>query len=301
MTDKKYVIYQNDLKFRNQRLLDESKIDWNQNNIKHLYGVDHDSLEYRIKDSDNNKNIEIDLREMKLNNIPNEIKSNKFINLSHLFLSNNNLTGYLDFSMFKNLITLDLDSNDITKIKLPENLSELSINNNKLEYIECNKKLLRLKASNNNIANISIETNIEILELDNNKIEKLNIDKLNKLERLIIFCNPIKNIKLSSNLTYLDISETNIDNIDYISSDRLIHLVANSCINLKILPRLKELKILEIINTPIDKLFFYENFELIILQFNLTKNISTKYKENGANIQIRKNTLLVISRSHINI
>ena len=60
-----------------------------------------------------------------------------------------------------------------------------------------------------------------------------------------LFCNPIKNIKLSPNLTYLDISETNIDNIDYISTDKLIHLVANSCINLKILPRLKELKILE--------------------------------------------------------
>ena len=35
----KYIIYKNDLKFRNQRNLDKSKIDWEQNDISDLYTV----------------------------------------------------------------------------------------------------------------------------------------------------------------------------------------------------------------------------------------------------------------------
>jgi hypothetical protein len=295
MDQKKYVIYQNDLKFRNNRNLDETKIDWNQNNIKHLYNINHDTLEYRIKESNENNNNEIDLRELKLLNIPNEIKTTKFINLSHLFLSNNNLNDFIDISMFKNLTSIDLDNNRIKKIKLPNELKECSINNNELISLELNKKLIRLKASNNKLENITLLDNLEIVELDNNQLKNINIDNLKSLEKLIIFSNPLDTINISNNnLSYLDISETNITQLNL--SDNIISVVANSCKNLKEITKSKSLKNLELINSPVDKLYYYDNFELIILQLNTTKNVSKKYKENNANIQIRQNILLVISR-----
>ena len=294
MEQKKYVIYQNDLKFRNNRNLDETKIDWNQNNIKHLYNINHDTLEYRIKESDENKNNEIDLRELKLINIPNELKTTKFMNISHLFLSNNNLSEFIDISIFKNLLSVDLDNNNIKKIKLPTELKECSINNNALLSLELNKNLIRLRASNNKLEDIILSDNLEIVELDNNRIKNINIDNLKSLEKLIIFSNPLDNINITDSLNYIDISETNITQLNL--SDNIISVVANSCKNLKEITKSKSLQNLELINSPVDKLYYYDNFELIILQLNTTKNVSKKYKENNANIQIRQNILLVISR-----
>jgi hypothetical protein len=294
MEQKKYVIYQNDLKFRNNRNLDETKIDWNQNNIKHLYNINHDTLEYRIKESDENKNNEIDLRELQLTNIPNEIKNIKFINISHLFLSNNNLSEFIDISIFKNLTSVDLDNNRINKIKLPTELKECSINNNELISLELNKNLIRLKASNNKLEDLILTDNLEIVELDNNKLKYINIDHLKKLQKLIIYSNPLDTINIVNNLTYIDVSETNITQLNL--TDNIISVVANSCKNLKEITKSKSLKNLELINSPVDKLYYYDNFEIIILQLNTTKNVSKKYKENNANIQIRQNILLVISR-----
>jgi hypothetical protein len=294
MEQKKYVIYQNDLKFRNNRNLDETKIDWNQNNIKHLYNINHDTLEYRIKESDENKNNEIDLRELKLINIPNELKTTKFMNISHLFLSNNNLSEFIDISIFKNLLSVDLDNNNIKKIKLPTELKECSINNNALLSLELNKNLIRLRASNNKLEDIILSDNLEIVELDNNRIKNINIDNLKSLEKLIIFSNPLDNINITDSLNYIDISETNITQLNL--SDNIISVVANSCKNLKEITKSKSLQNLELINSPVDKLYYYDNFELIILQLNTTKNVSKKYKENNANIQIRQKILLVISR-----
>jgi hypothetical protein len=289
----KYVIYQNDLKFRKSRNLNSNKIDWEQNNIKHLYQIDHDTLEYRIKESDKNNNVDIDLRELELDKIPIELSNKKFINLTHLFLSNNNISDFVNLDIFNNLLTVDLDSNNIDSIKLPNSLIELSINNNKLTSINLNKNLVRFKASNNKLNNIVLSDNIEIAELDNNNITNLDIKDSNKLNRLIIFSNPLEKIDII-NLKYLDISETNIKELKL--TDSIENVVANSCKYLTNITKSKSLKTLEIINTPVDKLYFYDSFELIVLQLNLTKNISKKYRDVNANINIRKNTLLVISR-----
>jgi hypothetical protein len=294
---KKYVIYQNDLKFRNFRNLDKSKIDWSKNNISHLYDIDHDTLDFRLKESRGGGNKDIDLRHLELLQIPMQIYTSSFNNLQHLFLSHNKLSGKIDLASFTNLVSLDLDNNNITDIVLPQKLIELSINSNLLSFLNCNKNLIRLKVSNNKLTNIQLSDNLEILELDNNRFTNIDINNLFKLRRLIIFSNPLENIKLNPSIVYADISETNISQILYYNvSYNLEHLVANTCKNLKEIPKFNKLKNLELINTPVDKLYYYDNFELIIVQFNLTKNISKKYKENDANIQIRKNTLLVISK-----
>jgi len=293
--DKKYVIYQNDLKHRNMTKLDINKIDWNQNDIRHLYNINHDTLEYRFKESEKDNYQHIDLTNLNLINLPKQLDSNIFYNnLLHLFISNNNIKGKLNLSNFKKLESIDIDNNDIDEIILPESLKELSISNNKLKYIKCNKNLIRIKCSNNLLEKIDLNNNLEICVFDNNKLTILDMRKLNLCEKIIIYNNPLQNLLTPSSLKYLDLSETLISEL--YDCDNLLHLVANKCINLKNLPKYKNIEFIEIIETPIEKLYFYEKYKLILIQLNITKNISKKYKENNALIQIRNNILLTISK-----
>ncbi len=243
--EKKYIIYKNDLKFKNERNINFDKIDWEQNDIKHLIKIDHDSLEYRINESKN--------------------------------------TNYNDFDL--ELMNLNI---------IPDSLVELSICKNNLTEFISNNKIKRLKISNNKIKKLVVSNNIEILEANNNLINDYDFSNFKKLNKLIIYSNPLSSIKFPPECTYIDLSETNINYIDNLY--KIEHLVLNKCINIKNLPLSDNLKTLEIIETPIDKLYFYNNYELILLQLNLTQNVSSKYKKSNANIQIRKNTFLVISK-----
>ena len=293
--DKKYVIYQNDLKHRNMTKLDINKIDWVQNDIRHLYNINHDTIDYRLHESTKDNYQHIDLTNLNLKNLPNQIENNTYYNsLIHLFISNNNIKGKLNLSNFKKIESIDIDNNEIEEIILPESLKELSISNNKLKYIKYNKNLMRIKCSNNIIEKIDLNNNLEICVFDNNKITNLNMYNLNKCEKIIIYNNPLQNLITPSVLKYLDISETLINEL--YNCDNLLHLVANKCINLKNLPKYKNIEFIEIIETPIERLYFYEKYKLILIQLNLTKNISKKYKDNNALIQIRNNILLTISR-----
>lgn len=293
MEEKKYIIYKNDLKNRKNSNIDITKINWEGNDIRNIININHDTLEYRL--NENKLNDMIDFTNLELTNIPKQINLNVyFINLKHLFISNNNLSKSIDFINFINLETLDIDNNNIESINFPDKLKELSICNNKLKSLNC-KNLIRLKCSNNILTNIILSKNLEIIEINNNYIQNLNLINLNKLQRLIIFSNPLTNISLPNNISYLDISDTQIIFLN--EMENLINLVANNCVNLKNLPKLNNMEFLEIIGTPIEKLIFYEKYKLIILQINLTKNISKKYKESNASIKIRNNILLTISNN----
>jgi hypothetical protein len=298
INQKKYVIYQNDLKFRSSRNLDENKIDWDQNNIKNIYNVDHDTLEYRIKDCIKTNFVDLDLEQMTLQEMPKQIFTNdNFLNLKHLFLSNNNIEGFLDLSYLNKLELIDVDFNKITKIKLPSNLMEFSANNNLIENIPHLEKVKRFRLSNNKIEHFDkelINKNIEIIEINNNNITNIDLSDFKMLKRFIGFTNPLTQIVLSDNLIYADLSETKIVTLNNLN--KIEHIVLNNCHFLREIPKSDYLKTLEIINTPIQKINFYTNFELIILQMNLTKNISSKYKQIDANMKIRKNIYLVISR-----
>ena len=148
------------------------------------------------------------------------------------------------------------------------------------------------------IIELNIPNTIEILEINNNLISSYDFSSYVRLNRLIIFSNPLKNILLPKYVLYVDLSETQIENISNLY--KIEHLVLNSCNFIRELPQSDIIKTIELINTPIEKLYFYKNYELILTQLNLTKNISSKYKKSNANIQIRKNLYLVISKG-INI
>jgi len=296
--EKKYIIYKNDLKYREDRNLDINKIDWNQNDIKHLMKMDHDTLEYRLNESNNTNYNDLDLEMLKLNQLPSIIRNDIFFNLKHLFISNNSLNEKIDLSFLKNLEILDITNNNINNIIVPNSLIELSACNNSITQFISNNKLKRLKISNNKITELNIPNTIEILEINNNLISSYDFSSYDRLNRLIIFSNPLKKILLPKYVLYVDLSETQIENISNLY--KIEHLVLNSCNFIRELPQSDNIKTIELINTPIEKLYFYKNYELILTQLNLTKNISSKYKKSNANIQIRKNLYLVISKG-INI
>jgi hypothetical protein len=192
---------------------------------------------------------------------------------------------------------IDVDNNNITKIKLPISLMEFSANNNLIENIPYLEKAKRFRLSNNKIEHFDkdiINKNIEIIEINNNNITNIDLTGFNVLKRFISFTNPLTQIIFSDNLIYADLSETKIVKLNNLN--KIEHIVLNNCPFLTEIPKSDYLKTLEIINTPIQKINFYTKFELIILQMNLTKNISSKYKEINANMKIRKNIYLVISR-----
>lgn len=297
MCDKKYVIYKNDLKNKNISNINFNNVDWEQNDIKNLIKTNFDTLEYRL--NENEKNM-LDLNNIKLSIIPESIKNNLYYNnLLHLFISNNNLKNDIDFSNFKVLETLDIDNNFINNIILPKSLKELSANNNKLIKLECNKNLLRLRCTNNLLETINLSNIIELLEINNNKIKYLDLSNFKNIDRLIIHDNPLIKLVLTPKLLYIDLSNTQIDELIYNKNNildyKINHLVCNNCTNLTNIPQFKYIEFLEIIGSPVEKLYFYKDFKLIILQINLTKNISKKYKDNNANINIRNNILLTIS------
>lgn len=300
--DRKYFIYENDLKFRSSRNLNLSNIDWKQNDIKHLYDIDHDTLQYRTEACIKSGYNDLDLEQMNISNIPTYLfNNNNFSNIKNLFISNNNLIDQINLSFFKNLEMVDLDNNKLTNIILPNNIIEISCNNNLLDSIPDLKKAKRCRMSNNKIKIFSISSiDIEIIELDNNDITQIDISQYNKLKKIVIFKNPLTYIKMSNNnvnLKYVDLSETKIINLDNIN--HINHLVLNHCIYIRELPKSDYLQTLEIINTPIEKLQFYKEFELIIFQMNLVKNVSSKYKLANANIQLRKNIYVVISKENV--
>jgi hypothetical protein len=296
--EKKYIIYKNDLKYRENRNIDINKVDLEQNNIKHLININHDTLEYRISESKEVNYKDLDLEMLKLNEIPSILRNNIFTNLKFLFIANNNLSNTIDLTFLKNLEILDVTHNNITNIILPHSLIELCACNNSITKFISNENLKRLKISNNKINEMNLSKTLELLEVNNNNILSYDFTNFNKLNKLIIYSNPLKKILLPQNTIYIDLSETLIDNIQNLY--KVEHLVLNNCKEIKILPLSDNIKNLELIGTPIEKLYFYKNYEFIMTQLNLTKNISSKYKNSNANIQVKKNTFLVISRN-INI
>lgn len=295
MTDKKYIIYQNDLKYKKDRNINFSDVDFTKNNISHKIHINHDSIDYRYAECVEHKYFSLDFTSIKLIQMP--ILRNNFLNIKCLFLANNELNNTLDLSYLKNLISVDIDNNKICNLILSNTIEEISAQNNLLEYIYEYPNLKRLKISNNKIKILPIFPKLEILEVNNNEITELI--SYPKLHRLIAYTNPLQKIYFNSELKYADISETHIKEIN--SCDKLEHLVANYCINLNSIPVIESLKSLELMGTKLLKLYFYPNFDIIIFQINLIQNISSKYKKINANFQLRNNTMLCISKGEITV
>ena len=90
MTTKKYIVYENDLKYKQKRNLDKSKIIWYDDNLNYLYSnVDLDTFEYRLAESKKNEYMYLDITNMDLDSFP------KIPQVPHNFLALASLNSFL--------------------------------------------------------------------------------------------------------------------------------------------------------------------------------------------------------------
>jgi Leucine-rich repeat (LRR) protein len=264
----------------------------------HIYNNDlrmekDNTYERRIKsylDSDFDKDT-LDLSNLDLNNLNNLPNVNL---ITHLFISANKLSGLLDVSNIINLLILDICDNKITSIKLPNKLNEFMFDNNQISELPKLTTLKRLQGCNNNLTFIHEYPSLEILIVSNNYINNLN--NCLSLKKLIINDNPINKLYNMNTLEYLDISNTKLQHVNY-NFENLIHLVNNynTITDLPDKNTIPKITCIEVISTPINKINFYPLFDIIICSLNLTKNISSKYKD-VANIKIKNNTIICITK-----
>ncbi len=296
---KEAFIYENDLKFIkiNDMNINSPKVFFDNEETRNNININSLSIDYRLKECKKNSSTSLDLSLMNIKKEDIFSLDIDYSKILYLFLNDNNLSGEINLSKFSNLEVLDIENNNLTKIILPKSLKELVINNNKLTELPTNINLIRLKANKNNLTILPEEyTNIENLELSYNNITKIN--NRSKLRRLIIDSNPVELINSLESLTYLDISDTN--QVKLYDLPLIKNLVANST-KLTEVPNFKTLEVIEVINTPIKKIQFFEKFDIILCSYNLTKNISSKFVDLGkAHIKVKNNNVICISREEIN-
>lgn len=254
-----------------------------------------DNLELRLKESIKSNYDFLDLAELDLITFPDIDKKFKD-RITHLFINSNKITGTLDLKDFINLTIIDISDNYINKLILNDRVVEVCCKFNELEEIEGGKNLKRLNCSHNKLTKIEFR-NLEILEAGSNFIEKYDIP--DNLIRLVIDTNPITILNgPGSKLTYLDVSFTKVNMVN--SFENLRNLVANST-RLSIVPKLPKLKHLELIDTNVEKIKYIEEVELILITTKNVKEISSKYKANNFDINVRNKCILCISRNGMNL
>lgn len=228
--EKKYVVYENDLKFRDMRNIDINKADWATDDIKDLSAKDFDTITYRLKQCKQGGFQSLDFSRLKLKKFPDLSLYNHFEdlkkNLKYLFLDNNDLIVCDDkIKHFKYLEVLDISFNKITDILyLPPYLKELNCNTNLLKSIGHHDHLKMLDCSTNQIELLGNYINLTDLICFDNKLSR--IQNYGNLNRLICKKNPIVTISDQPSLTHLDCSETNVTN-NICNMPKLSNLICN--------------------------------------------------------------------------
>jgi hypothetical protein len=294
--EKKIIIYENDLKFKKYRQIDFSSnlIEFASDDLKIKALNNLDTVEYRMIEAEKNNYMMIDLSHLSLSHINMIFKKEHYEKCEILFLNNNHLYDHIDFSKFINLKVLDVTFNNIESIILPKSLIELTASDNNIKKLQSElPNLERLVINNNNIKILYEYINLELLECAVNEIELIKLYP--KIKKIIAHNNPLKIISPLSSLSYLDIAECPIEEIPIFPS--LKHLVASNTKLTEINPSMINLEFIEIINTPIKRLSYFENFDIILLSNNLTKSISSKYKHIANAIICQKGMIISISKN----
>jgi len=280
MSNKKYVVYENDLKFKSKRNIDPQKAIWDSKHIENNFlNQNLDTLSYRFDECQKNNFEYLDLSHLELEKVPN-VSTHKYakdlVKVKYLFLNDNKLTECpTNLQYFSNLEVLDISSNLITTITyLPTSLKEFVCHNNCLKSVPPHDYLLKLDCSHNSIASLNKYGYVKDIICHDNEIK--TIPTYQNINRIICKNNPIIHIETQPSVESLDCSKTNISgklsnmpNLKYfICNDTKIDDVSN-LVNLESLEILDSL-VLKIPHLPKLKGLLYKN----------TKNIelSSKYK-----------------------
>jgi hypothetical protein len=258
----KYVVYRNDIKFKDHRLIDPTRAIFADKEVENDY-MNHntDDIEYRVQQCVREKYSYLDLSHMKSDCIEklchHELYQKIIENVKHLFVDGSELTKLDTVEKFINLQTLDASNNQLTNLpNLPETLEELILTNNKISRFDQKLPCLKILVASNNLLK--------------------HIEYPNKLGRLEISNNPIKLLGSTKELYFLDISNTlitvipeNFDQVEYLDCCKT-HVTT--------IPQMKKLKTLRCNDSmvfDISKLTMLETLEMVRCLINAIHHIPT--------------------------
>lgn len=140
--------------------------------------VTYKNKKFKVKNV-KNSGLYLDLRKKKIDDISQIKGLDNFSDLVSLNLDENQITEITGLSSLKNLRVLSLSDNKITEIKGLENLINLKVLNLKRNQI-------------NEISGLENLSNLEQIDLSNNNISELKgLENLSKLNLLLIFQNSV--------------------------------------------------------------------------------------------------------------
>jgi hypothetical protein len=275
---KQYVVYNNDLKFKNKREINSKLAIWYSDTTKTDFETaNYDTLRFRLNECKANNFTYLDLSHLELSTIPNLIEHKHYAKLrkvKHLFINNNNLTSLLNLDQFDSVEVLDVSTNKITILEnLPQTIVELCCHDNLIESLPLHINIMRLDITHNNVRSIGKYDKLERLLCESNKIEY--IASCPRLKWITCKNNPLRKLYVQPMLEYLDCSNTNMHETltEFYS---LKHFMCNNTRITEISPTLK-LQSLEIVGTPITILPYIKTLKDFIYSKNLPPNIDERY------------------------
>lgn len=286
---KKYVVYNNDLKFEKSSQFNVDNVVWhtddvqdNYNSMNSINSSPESKFNYRLDECVKNNFTYLDLSQLELEEFPIEkLRKWKHFdelkNVKYLFINNNSLKTVResDIKYFPNIEVLDISHNCITQIEYyPPTLKEFSCYNNKITELKSHETIEKLDCCDNRIKIIGSYDKLTSLLCDNNSLE--SIGEYRNLDRLICKNNPISKIKRQPNLTHLDCSDTKlVGNLPELPN--LTHLICN---NTKIndVTGLDKLQSLEIIQTDITKIPYISTLKDLLIKKQQNIKLSSSYK-----------------------
>lgn len=276
----KYIIYTNDLKFKNLRNIDPLKVNWDNEKVKDCYYTKNfDTVGYRLKECKNNNFYYLDLSHLNLSVFPDISKYKYYENVTkikYLFICNNNLKECDSFlKLFDNLEVLDISYNNIEKIYfLPAKLNEFVCNNNKLVIIPSHELVNKIDCSYNNLVLLPNYPKLIDFLCNDNKIE--NITTYSNINRIVCKQNPIINIEYQPKMNYLDCSNTNLIG-QFSNMPNLKYLICNHT-KINDIANLNSLISLEIYDCSINKIPYIATLKDLLYQNTQNILLSSKYK-----------------------
>lgn len=272
--DKKYMVYKSDIKYRAERKIDPDKANFYDEDVKKMfYNENHDTIQFRLKEASLDNYKTLNFSNLRMTEFP-SLSSTMYDKINYLFLSDNNLSGTLDLSKFKNLVVVDISNNLISEISgLSPELTELVCHDNLLTKIEISEGITRLNCANNKLSDLPPSDNLINLVCSGNKLS--DIKAYPKLTTLVCDNNPIMRIDKLPRVKTIDCSETNISVFDCRWYPQLKTFYCNDS-SLQKLGLSNVIETIEIYNTNVTNLDYSPSLRDLVC-FGTTK-ISKDYK-----------------------
>ena len=279
---KKYIVYRNDLKNRKYNKINPDKAIWSEEGLKDIYeNVDTDSVTYRIDECRQENFDYIDLSHLDQAKV-NEFFASQFYKenkerILHLFISSCDMEYLPNIRDMKNLETLEVSNNKLTKLtKLPHSLVELVASNNKLTKINSKlRNVKRLDVSFNELSKLVDMRSATYINISGNKFKKF-VSVCPRAEELNVSKNPLTEISHKSLplLEKLNISYTNIENVEKFTN--LVFLTGTMS-KLKMFKKLDRIHTIDIAETKISKIPYQPSLECLIIHDNPNMEIDRRY------------------------